>query len=128
MDTQRCQNHGPVRLLVPLLEFNLYQEQKPCRFAFIVAIIGAIVFLAVEQFTATYAHDLNLGELLSVAEPWRTEAVVSPNKSNPLERLQSTQELPYSSIDFVEIALGFASCEISCREDTAPVSWHNRAR
>jgi len=22
MDTQRCQNHGPVRLLVPLLEFN----------------------------------------------------------------------------------------------------------
>jgi hypothetical protein len=21
-DTQRCQNHGPVRLLVPLLEFN----------------------------------------------------------------------------------------------------------
>jgi hypothetical protein len=23
IDTQRCQNHGPVRLLVPLLEFNL---------------------------------------------------------------------------------------------------------
>jgi hypothetical protein len=22
MDTQRCQNHGPVRVLVPLLEFN----------------------------------------------------------------------------------------------------------
>jgi hypothetical protein len=22
MGTQRCQNHGPVRLLVPLLEFN----------------------------------------------------------------------------------------------------------
>ena len=22
MDPQRCQNHGPVRLLVPLLEFN----------------------------------------------------------------------------------------------------------
>ena len=22
MDTQPCQNHGPVRLLVPLLEFN----------------------------------------------------------------------------------------------------------
>ncbi len=22
MDTQRCQNHGPVRLLVPLWEFN----------------------------------------------------------------------------------------------------------
>jgi hypothetical protein len=22
MDAQRCQNHGPVRLLVPLLEFN----------------------------------------------------------------------------------------------------------
>src|ERR1700745_3028131 len=26
MDTQRCQNHGPVRLLVPLLEFNLADE------------------------------------------------------------------------------------------------------
>jgi len=23
LGTQRCQNHGPVRLLVPLLEFNL---------------------------------------------------------------------------------------------------------
>src|SRR6476620_1210520 len=22
MDTQRCQNHGPMRVLVPLLEFN----------------------------------------------------------------------------------------------------------
>ena len=22
MDTQRCQNYGPVRLLLPLLEFN----------------------------------------------------------------------------------------------------------
>ena len=25
MDPQRCQNHGPVRLLVPLLEFNPYR-------------------------------------------------------------------------------------------------------
>ena len=28
---------------------DIYQELKPCRFAFVVAIIGAIVFLGVEQ-------------------------------------------------------------------------------
>ena len=27
LDAQRCQNHGPVRLLVPLLEFNGYLAQ-----------------------------------------------------------------------------------------------------
>jgi D-arabinose 1-dehydrogenase-like Zn-dependent alcohol dehydrogenase len=32
MGTQRCQNHGPVRLLVPLLEFNPYllAEENTC--------------------------------------------------------------------------------------------------
>ena len=29
MDTQQCQNHGPVRLLVPLLEFNLTEVFGP---------------------------------------------------------------------------------------------------
>src|SRR5260221_2746849 len=29
MDTQRCQNHGPVRLLVPLLEFNHTTSTSP---------------------------------------------------------------------------------------------------
>ena len=28
MDAQRCQNHGPVRLLVPLLEFNLHEVRQ----------------------------------------------------------------------------------------------------
>ena len=28
MDTQRCQNHGPVRILVPLLEFNLLRQRR----------------------------------------------------------------------------------------------------
>jgi hypothetical protein len=31
MDTQRCQNHGLVRLLVPLLEFNLRSKHEPVR-------------------------------------------------------------------------------------------------
>ena len=30
MDAQRCQNHGPVRLLVPLLEFNLSGNVTTC--------------------------------------------------------------------------------------------------
>ena len=34
MDTQRCQNHGPVRVLVPLLEFNRNRHDEIWRVRF----------------------------------------------------------------------------------------------